>query len=104
MSQLNMNKSRFQLIRDAFGRLVLITQGRVFESVVPVRAYPIQSGAAEALLWCTPMAMSGVAGQLADAAADSGAHSGGDWTREFMPEILDGSVTSFSTLHLARQD
>ena len=45
MSQITpMNKSHFQLTRDAFGRLVLTNaEGEVFEGVVPVRAYPIQA-------------------------------------------------------------
>ncbi|NDP37543.1 MAG: DUF1854 domain-containing protein [Rhodoferax sp.] len=90
----------FQLSRNAFGRLVLTTAaGEVFENVVPVRAFPIQSpddGIAlvhtdghevawiERLAKLPEPAQSLIREELA--------------TREFMPEILNiDSVTSFST-------
>ncbi|MEO8119458.1 MAG: DUF1854 domain-containing protein [Rhodoferax sp.] len=39
-----MATTTFQLTRNAFGRLILTTaEGEVFEGVVPVRAFPIQS-------------------------------------------------------------
>ena len=95
-----MNKSRFQLTRDAFGRLVLTNaEGEVFEGVVPVRAYPIQAPQDGVALVATDGHEVGWLDRLADAppsvqvliqeALD---------TREFMPEIQDiVSVTSFST-------
>jgi hypothetical protein len=95
-----MAPSRFELLRNPFGRLVLTTsQGEVFEGVVPVRAFPIQSpedGIAmvhtdgHEVAWVDRLAelpepaQSLVREELA--------------TREFMPEILNiDSVTSFST-------
>ncbi len=92
--------SHFQLSRNSFGRLVLTTAaGELFEGVVPVRAFPIQSpddGIAlvhtdghevawiERLANLPEPAQSLIREELA--------------TREFMPEILSiDSVTSFST-------
>jgi hypothetical protein len=101
MSQINpMNKSRFQLIRDAFGRLVLTNaEGEVFEGVVPVRAYPIQAPQDGIALVHTDGHEVGWLPRLADAPEPIQAliQEALD-TREFMPEILDiASVTSFST-------
>ena len=90
----------FQLTRNPFGRLVLTTPlGEVFEGVVPVRAFPIQSPEVgmsmihtdghevawiEALREVPEPAQSLIREELE--------------TREFMPEILSiDSVTSFST-------
>ena len=90
----------FQLTRNPFGRLVLTTPlGEVFEGVVPVRAFPIQSPEVgmsmihtdghevawiEALREVPEPAQSLIREELE--------------TREFMPEILNiDSVTSFST-------
>ena len=95
-----MATSHFQLTRNAFGRLVLTTPlGDVFEGVVPVRAFPIQSPDAglsmvytdghevawiEALREVPEPAQSLIREELE--------------TREFTPEILSiDSVTSFST-------
>ena len=95
-----MATSHFQLTRNPFGLLVLTTAaGEVFEGVVPVRAFPIQSpedGIAlvhtdghevawvERLVKLPDPAQSLIREELA--------------TREFMPEILHiDSVTSFST-------
>ena len=95
-----MDSSHFQLSRNTFGLLVLTTSaGEVFEGVVPVRAFPIQSpddGIAlvaldghevawiERLAALPEPAQSLIREELA--------------TREFMPEILNiDSVTSFST-------
>ena len=92
--------SHFQLTRNAFGRLILTTpQGDVFEGVVPVRAFPIQSPQdgigmvhtdghevawIERLATLPDPAQSLIREELA--------------AREFMPEILHiDSVTSFST-------
>ena len=90
----------FELTRNAFGRLVLtMPLGQVFEGVVPVRAFPIQSpedGIAlmhtdgHEALWIDRLdalpepAQGLIREELA--------------SREFMPEILSiESVTSFST-------
>ena len=95
-----MATTNFQLTRNAFGRLVLTTpEGQVFEGVVPVRAFPIQSPEAaigmvhtdghevawiEGLSELPEPAQSLIREELE--------------TREFMPEILSiASVTSFST-------
>lgn len=97
---IRVNKSHFQLTRNAFGRLVLTNpEGEVFEGVVPVRAYPIQAPQDGVALVATDGHEVGWLDRLADAppsvqvliqeALD---------TREFMPEIQDiVSVTSFST-------
>lgn len=90
----------FQLARNAFGRLVLTTSGgHIFEGVVPVRAFPIQSPEVgismvhtdghevawiDRLLEVPQPAQNLIREELE--------------TREFMPEILKiDSVTSFST-------
>lgn len=95
-----MTTPNFQLIRNAFGRLVLTTStGEVFEGVVPVRAFPIQSPEVgismvhtdghevawiEALREVPEPAQGLIREELE--------------SREFMPEILGiDSVTSFST-------
>lgn len=95
-----MATSHFQLSRNPFGRLVLTTAaGEVFEGVVPVRAFPIQSpddGIAlvhtdgHEVAWIERMAAlpEPAQGLIREELA----------TREFMPEILNiDSVTSFST-------
>lgn len=95
-----MATSHFQLSRNAFGRLVLTTpEGEVFEGVVPVRAFPIQSpddGIAlvhtdgHEVAWIERLATlpEPAQGLIREELA----------TREFMPEILNiDSVTSFST-------
>ena len=95
-----MTTTLFQLTRNAFGRLVLTTPaGDVFEGVVPVRAFPIQSPEAgisivhtdghevtwiESLREVPEPAQSLIREELE--------------SREFMPEIQSiDSVTSFST-------
>ena len=95
-----MTTTLFQLTRNAFGRLVLTTPaGDVFEGVVPVRAFPIQSPEVgmsmihtdghevawiEALREVPEPAQSLIREELE--------------SREFMPEIQSiDSVTSFST-------
>lgn len=92
--------SHFQLTRNPFGLLVLTTAaGEVFEGVVPVRAFPIQSpedGIAlvhtdgHEVAWVERLAKlpEPAQGLIREELA----------TREFMPEILHiDSVTSFST-------
>jgi hypothetical protein len=90
----------FQLSRNAFGRLVLTTaEGAVFEGVVPVRAFPIQSPEdgiglvhtdGHEVAWIDRLsAVPAAIQQLIREELE---------TREFMPEILTiASVTSFST-------
>jgi hypothetical protein len=90
----------FQLSRNAFGRLILTTaEGEVFEGVVPVRAFPIQSPEdgiglvhtdGHEVAWIDRLsAVPAAIQQLIREELE---------TREFMPEILTiASVTSFST-------
>lgn len=95
-----MATSHFQLSRNAFGRLVLTTAaGEVFEGVVPVRAFPIQSPESgiglvhtdgHEVAWIDRL--SAVPAAIQQLIRDELE------TREFMPEILTiASVTSFST-------
>ena len=101
MSQITrINKSHFQLVRDAFGRLVLTNaEGEVFEGVVPVRAYPIQAPQEGIALVATDGHEVGWLDRLANAPEPVQALIQEALnTREFMPEILDiVSVTSFSS-------
>lgn len=95
-----MTTSHFQLSRNTFGRLVLTTgEGKVFEGVVPVRAFPIQSPEdgigmlhtdGHEVAWIDSLsAVPAPIQQLIREELE---------TREFMPEILTiASVTSFST-------
>ncbi|NMM12191.1 MAG: DUF1854 domain-containing protein [Rhodoferax sp.] len=95
-----MTTSHFQLSRNAFGRLTLTTaEGEVFEGVVPVRAFPIQSPEdgigmvhtdGHEVAWIDRLsAVPAPIQQLIREELE---------TREFMPEILTiASVTSFST-------
>ncbi len=95
-----MSSTNFELTRNPFGTLVLTTaHGQVFEGVVPVRAFPIQSpqdgigmvhtdGHEVAWLEHLSDAPPSVAQLIREELE----------TREFMPEILNiDSVTSFST-------
>ena len=94
------DRTHFALERDAFGKLILTTESGVrFESVVPVRAFPIQSPEvgisivntdSEEVAWVDKLvdlpepAQSLIRQELA--------------AREFMPVIAQiVSVTSFST-------
>ena len=91
---------RFQLDRTPFGKLVLTNaEGEVFEGVVPVRAFPVQSpddgiGMVSAegreLAWIDKL------GELPEPAQSLVRQELA--TREFMPVIQKiASVTSFST-------
>ena len=95
-----MTATNFQLTRNAFGRLVLTNSlGAVYEGVVPVRAFPIQSPEdgigmvhtdGHEVAWIARLSELGEPG--ASLIREELA------TREFMPEILSiESVTSFST-------
>lgn len=95
-----MATTTFQLTRNAFGRLVLTTaEGEVFEGVVPVRAFPIQSPEdgigmvhtdGHEVAWVDRLyELPGPIQHLIREELE---------TREFMPEIENiASVTSFST-------
>jgi hypothetical protein len=95
-----MATTNFELTRNAFGRLVLTTpEGEVFEGVVPVRAFPIQSPEdgiglvhtdGHEVAWVDRLyELPEPKQQLIREELE---------TREFMPEILIiDSVTSFST-------
>lgn len=90
----------FELVRNPFGRLVLTNSaGDVFEGVVPVRAFPIQSPQngigmvhtdGHEVAWIDQLsALPAPVQRLIQEELE---------TREFMPEILSiSSVTSFST-------
>lgn len=95
-----MASTTLELSRNPFGRLVLRTpEGEVYEGVVPVRAFPIQSPEVGIALvhtdghevaWVEQLAALAEPAQslIREALA----------TREFMPEIVRiDSVTSFST-------
>jgi hypothetical protein len=92
--------SHFQLTRNAFGRLVLTTPlGEVFEGVVPVRAFPIQSPEVGLSLVHTDGHEVAWIDQLRELSEPAQSLIREELqTREFMPEIkcID-SVTSFST-------
>lgn len=95
-----MATSHFQLIRNAFGRLVLTTPlGEVFEGVVPVRAFPIQSPEVGIALMHTDGHEVAWVSQLAALAEPAQSLIREELaTREFTPEILGiDSVTSFSS-------
>jgi len=92
--------TRFELSRNAFGKLVLTTpEGQVFTGVMPVRAFPIQLAE-----HCISMVdADGHEVAWIDALADVpqpalGLIREALQSREFIPEILSiQSVTSFST-------
>ena len=90
----------FELNRNSFGRLVLTTpQGDVYDGVVPVRAFPIQSPEVGIALVYTDgheVAWVDRLNELAEPAQSLIREALA--TREFTPEILSiDSVTSFST-------
>lgn len=90
----------FGLTRNLFGRLVLTTlDGAVYEGVVPVRAFPIQSPEAGIALVHTDGHEVAWLDALAQAPGPVQALIREELTsREFMPEITNIlSVTSFST-------
>jgi hypothetical protein len=90
----------FELARNAFGRLVLTTAlGEVFEGVVPVRAFPIQSPEVGLALVHTDGHEVAWIDRLNDVLEPAQSLIREELqTREFMPEILSiDSVTSFST-------
>jgi hypothetical protein len=90
----------FQLTRNAFGRLVLNTPlGEVFEGVVPVRAFPIQSPEVGISVVHTDGHEVTWIDRLSEVLEPAQSLIREELeTREFMPEILSiDSVTSFST-------
>ncbi len=90
----------FGLTRNPFGRLVLTTiEGMVYEGVVPVRAFPIQSPEAGIALVHTDGHEVAWLDALAQASDPVQALIREELaSREFMPEITNiVSVTSFST-------
>jgi hypothetical protein len=95
-----MATTTFQLTRNSFGRLQLTTpEGQIYEGVVPVRAFPIQSPENGISMVHTDgheVAWIDALGELPEPA--QGLVRDELETREFMPEILNiDSVTSFST-------
>jgi hypothetical protein len=92
--------TQFQLTRNAFGRLVLTTPlGEVFEGVVPVRAFPIQSPEVGLSMVHTDGHEVAWIEQLRELSEPAQSLIREELqTREFMPEIKHiDSVTSFST-------
>ncbi len=93
-------KTHFSLERNAFGKLILTTESGVrFESVVPVRAFPIQAPEVGISIVNTDSEEVGWVDQLAD--LDEPAQSlirQELAAREFMPVIAQiVTVSSFST-------
>jgi hypothetical protein len=101
MSALNtVTATQFSLQRNAFGALLLTdAQGQVFEGVVPVRAFPIQSPEDGISLVSTDGHEVAWIDQLADVPEPAQTLVRDALvTREFMPVITRiMSVTSFST-------
>jgi hypothetical protein len=95
-----MTTSKFELVRNPFGRLVLTSaEGEVHEGVAPVRAFPVQAPDDGIALVSTDGKEVGWIDRIEDLPAAIGAlvreELGG---REFMPEIARiNSVTSFAT-------
>lgn len=95
-----MTTTRFELVRNPFGRLVLTTEdGQVFENVAPARAFPVQAPHEGIALVCTDGKEVAWIDKLDDLppaiAALVREELGG---REFMPEIARiVSVTSYAT-------
>ncbi|MFS2003887.1 DUF1854 domain-containing protein [Duganella sp. CT11-25] len=95
-----MTTSKFELVRNPFGRLVLTSaEGEVHEGVAPVRAFPVQAPDDGIALVSTDGKEVGWIDRIEDLPAAIGAlvreELGG---REFMPEISRiNSVTSFAT-------
>ena len=90
----------FELSRNPFGRLVLRTpEGTLFEGVVPVRAFPIQSPEVGIALVHTDGHEVAWVNQLAALAEPAQSLIREELaTREFTPEIMGiDSVTSFSS-------
>jgi hypothetical protein len=95
-----LNSRSFQLTRNAFGRLILCTpEGLIFEGVVPVRAFPVQSPEAGIALMHTDGHEVVWMDRLADVPEPAQTLIREELaTREFTPEILRIiSVSSFST-------
>jgi hypothetical protein len=95
-----MTTSKFELVRNPFGRLVLTTtEGAVHEGIAPVRAFPVQAPEDGIALVSTDGKEVGWIDRIEDLPAAIGAlvreELGG---REFMPEISRiNSVTSYAT-------
>ncbi len=95
-----MNSTEFKLSRNAAGRLVLTdAQGKTYEGVVPVRAFPISAPEAGLSLLGEDGHELGWISRLNDAPEDVRVLLESELTqREFMPEILRiNQVSSFAT-------
>ena len=94
------DRTQFTLERDAFGKLILTTEGSErFEAVVPVRAFPIQSPEVGISIVNTDGQEVGWVDRLADLPEPAhGLIRAQLASREFMPVISEiVSVSSFST-------
>jgi len=94
------DRTQFTLERDAFGKLILTTEGgERFEAVVPVRAFPIQSPEVGISIVNTDGQEVGWVDRLADLPEPAqGLIRAQLASREFMPVISEiVSVSSFST-------
>ena len=95
-----MNSTEYKLSRNAAGRLVLTdAQGKTYEGVVPVRAFPISAPEAGLSLLGEDGHELGWISRLNDAPEDVRVLLESELTqREFMPEILRiNQVSSFAT-------
>lgn len=94
------DRTQFTLARDSFGKLILTTPaGDRYESVVPVRAFPIQSPEVGISIVNTDSQEVGWVDRLSDLPEPAqGLIRSELASREFMPVIAEiVSVTSFST-------
>jgi hypothetical protein len=97
---MNPDKTRFTLERNAFGKLILTTESGVrFESVVPVRAFPIQSPEVGISIVNTDSEEVGWVDNLVDLLEPAQSLIRQELAaREFMPVIAQiVAVSSFST-------
>lgn len=100
MQEVSMTTLPFDLVRSAFGHLVLRrADGEVFENVVPVRAFPIQAPEEGIALVCGDGREVAWIDRLADLPQTQRVLVEEDLAvREFMPKILRiESVTSYAT-------
>jgi hypothetical protein len=94
-----METSKFELTRNAFGKLILVSDGKTHENVAPVRAFPLQTPNENISLVNVDGHEVAWINQLADVSEHISQLISEELAgREFMPEIQRiVSVSSFST-------